>query len=84
MYLTTIVGDSSLIALDHGGHLLALIGMHNKHYFVVAHKLHSLWISCDTVVLQGAARPRLAKRHTQVEQETIDISIFTVLPASRP
>src|SRR5690606_2204977 len=30
--------DLGGIALDHGGHLLALIGMHDKHYFVVAHR----------------------------------------------
>jgi hypothetical protein len=43
--LSAVAGDDSLIAFDHGGHLLALIGMHNKHYFVVTHELHSLWIS---------------------------------------
>src|SRR3546814_8702147 len=38
MNLSTIAGNDSLIAFDHGGHLLALIGMQDKHYFVVTHK----------------------------------------------
>src|SRR5690606_17098811 len=37
MHLATLVRDDGLVALDHGGHLLALIGMHDKHYFVVTH-----------------------------------------------
>src|SRR5690606_2703849 len=45
MHLAAVAGDDRLIALDHGGHLLALIGMHDEHYFVVTHKLHSLWMA---------------------------------------
>src|SRR5690606_30859587 len=60
MNLATVAGNHSRIALDHGGHLLALIGMHDKHYFVVTHKLHSLWISFNqpiTAKSKGTARP---------------------------
>ena len=35
---TLVTGNQALVALDHGGHLLALIGVHNKHYFVVTHR----------------------------------------------
>ncbi|MNJ69939.1 hypothetical protein D3C77_663490 [compost metagenome] len=30
--------DQRLVAFDHGGHLLALVGVNNKHYFVVTHE----------------------------------------------
>jgi hypothetical protein len=60
--LPAVAGDDSLIAFDHGGHLLALIRMHNKHYFVVTHELHSLWISFqidgNAKTQKGAARPK--------------------------
>src|SRR5690606_12511945 len=58
MHRAAIAGNNALIAFDHGRHLLALIGMHNKHYFVVTHKLHSLRISFDALnwLPKGIAR----------------------------
>ena len=37
-------GDHPLVALDHRGHLLALIGMDDKDDLVVSHRI-SLWVS---------------------------------------
>src|SRR3954469_5719486 len=37
-------GHHALVALDHRGHLLALIGMDDKYNFVVSHRI-SLWVS---------------------------------------
>src|SRR5699024_3900127 len=37
VHLATIAFNHGLVALDHGGHLLALIRTHDKHYFVVTH-----------------------------------------------
>ncbi|CFO08902.1 Uncharacterised protein [Bordetella pertussis] len=37
MHRAALAGDKRLIALDHGGHLLALVGVNDEHYFVVTH-----------------------------------------------
>src|SRR6476660_882625 len=37
-------GHHALVALDHRGHLLALIGMDDKYDFVMSHRI-SLWVS---------------------------------------
>src|SRR3954453_4640062 len=37
-------GHHALVALDHRGHLLALIGMDDKYNFVMSHRI-SLWVS---------------------------------------
>jgi len=42
--LAAFGSDQRAITLDHRGHLLALIGMHNKHDFVMSHYI-SLWLS---------------------------------------
>src|SRR5690606_12430800 len=42
VYDTTTGGNDTFVALDHGGHLLALIRMDNKYDFVMTH-VSSLW-----------------------------------------
>jgi hypothetical protein len=56
VYLPAIAGNQALVTLDHGGHLFALIRMHDKHYFVVTHKYDSLWIPFAS--LARTIRPR--------------------------
>src|SRR5690606_26509389 len=76
MDLAAITGDGRLIALDHGGHLLALIGMHNEHYFVVTHKtlLVDVLRLCDgrkgQPVRCMAGWPHLTRKCARIEQET--------------
>jgi hypothetical protein len=41
--MTVLAGHQRAITLDHRGHLLALIGMHDKYDLVVSHYI-SLWI----------------------------------------
>src|SRR4030095_10571945 len=38
-----LAGDGRAIPLDHRGHLLALVRMHDENDFVVTHAEHSLW-----------------------------------------
>src|SRR5476649_2901448 len=47
-------GDGAAIALDHRRHLLALIGMDDKYYFVMSHAV-SLWVK-PPVMRNGEAR----------------------------
>jgi hypothetical protein len=42
MYFSAARGNDTLVTLDHRGHLLALVGMDNKYYFIVTHA-NSLW-----------------------------------------
>jgi hypothetical protein len=37
MNLPTALLDISAVAVDHGGHLLALAGVHQKNNFVISH-----------------------------------------------
>ena len=41
------VGDQAFVAFEHGWNLLALIGMDQKHDFIMTHEL-SLWIELPT------------------------------------
>jgi hypothetical protein len=38
---STLRRHKRLIALNHGGHLLALVWVNNKNNFVMAHAMHS-------------------------------------------
>jgi hypothetical protein len=46
--MTPFGGDQGFVALDHGGHLLALIWMHDENDFVVTHR-NSLWAMAISV-----------------------------------
>src|SRR5476649_97463 len=48
--------DGAAIALDHRGHLLALIGMDNKYDFVMSHAV-SLWVKPPVMRNAEARRP---------------------------
>jgi hypothetical protein len=43
MDFATTLRDQCFVALDHGGNLLALIRVHNKNDFIMAHKI-SFWV----------------------------------------
>src|ERR1035437_4540778 len=51
---TLAAGDRAAIALDHRGHLLALIGMDDEYDFVMSHAV-SLWVE-PPVMRNGEAR----------------------------
>src|SRR5262249_32655036 len=56
MHVTATGGDHALVALDHRGHLLALIRVHKENDFVMPHEC-SFWVkppdSRHTPVRQG-------------------------------
>jgi hypothetical protein len=53
--VTVLAGHQCAITLNHRGHLLALIGMHDKYDFVMSH-LISLWFVAPRHAKDGGAR----------------------------
>src|SRR5690606_137316 len=74
MNSTAFGSNNRRIALDHGGHLLALIGMHNEHYFVVTHGTTPCGYRLLPAVKPVRHQARQPAHSIRVEQETIDTS----------